>query len=248
MDNRFLENVLNEMQPFFDEQGFKADEDGVYKNEKTAARVCYSEERQMFVLYTADITEDGIGEFGEANAWLFDDSQNAKDAEAVGIDFTETLRSNLGIKRTRSASVAPVELPASSKDGIMSVAGFTKKVLDIYPQFKDEYKAHVSKYGNFLYLDFFSYTLIPQIKQTLKEGGKKPLKKLYELLENAYLTGDRDTVNTVVAVLAAAAYGDEELKTATVALLEEDKHLQRGVIEFIPVIAKNKKLKASLIK
>lgn len=247
MDNRFLENVLNEMQPFFDEHGFKACEEGVYKNEKLAARVEYSDERQMFVLYTADITEDGTAEFGEANAWLFDDSQNVKDAEAVGIDFTETLRSTLGIKHTRSATVA-VELPASSKDGIMTVAGFTKKVLDIYPQYKDEYKAHVAKYGNFLYLDFFSYTLVPQIKQTLKDGGKKPLKKLYELLENAYLTGDRDTVNTVVAVCAAAAYGDEELKAAVIALLDEDKHLQRGVIEFIPVIAKNKKIKASLIK
>lgn len=247
MDNRFLENVLNEMQPFFDEHGFKACEEGVYKNEKLAARVEYSDERQMFVLYTADITEDGTAEFGEANAWLFDDSQNVKDAEAVGIDFTETLRSTLGIKHTRSATVA-VELPASSKDGIMTVAGFTKKVLDIYPQYKDEYKAYVAKYGNFLYLDFFSYTLVPQIKQTLKDGGKKPLKKLYELLENAYLTGDRDTVNTVVAVCAAAAYGDEELKAAVIALLDEDKHLQRGVIEFIPVIAKNKKIKASLIK
>lgn len=248
MDNRFLGNVLNEMQPFFDEQGFKACEEGVYKSDKLAARVEYNEERQMFVLYTADITEDGTLEFGEANAWLFDDGQNAKDAEAVGIDFTETLRSTLGIKRTRSATVAPVELPASSKDGIMTVAGFTKKVLDIYPQFKDEYKAHVAKYGNFLYLDFFSYTLVPQIKQTLKEGGKKPMKKLYELLENAYLMGDRDTVNTVVAVCAAAAYGDEELKTAVIALLEDDKHLQRGVIEFIPVIGKNKKLQAALIK
>ena len=247
MDNRFLGDVLNEMQPFFDEQGFKAFDDGVFKSETRVVKVEYNEERQMFVLSKADITEDGEGELSEANAWLFDDSQSAKDAQAVGIDFTETLRKDLGIRHTRSANVA-VELPASSKDGVMSIAGFTKKVLDIYPQFKDEYKAHVGKYGNFLYLDFFGYTLVPQIKQTLKEGGKKPMKKLYELLENAYLMGDRDTVNTVVAVCAAAAYGDEELKTAVIALLEDDKHLQRGVIEFIPVIAKNKKIQAALIK
>ncbi len=247
MDNRFLGDVLNEMQPFFDEQGFKSLADGTFKSETKAVKVEYSEDRQMFLLLKADITEEGEGEFCEVNAWLFDDSQNAKDAQAVGIDFTETLRKDLGIRHTRSANFA-VELPASSKDGVMSVAGFTKKVLDIYPQFKDEYKAHVSKYGNFLYLEFFSYTLIPQIKLTLKEGNKKAVKKLYELLENAYLIGDRETVNTVVAVVSAAACESEEIKTAAIAMLEGDSHLQKGVIEFIPVIDKSKKLRASLIK
>lgn len=247
MDNRFLGDVLNEMQPFFDEQGFEAQDNGVFKSKTKAVKVEYNEDRQMFLLLSADITEDGEGEFSEANAWLFDDSQNAKDAQAVGIDFTETLRKDLGIRHTRSANVA-VELPASSKDGVMSVAGFTKKVLDIYPQFKDDYKAHVAKYGNFLYLDFFGYTLVPQIKATLKEGNKKSVKKLYELLENAYLMGDKETVNTVVAAVAAAACESEEIKTAAIAMLQSDSHLQKGVIELIPVIDKNKKLRASLIK
>ena len=89
---------------------------------------------------------------------------------------------------------------------------------------------------------------MPQIKQTLLEGGKKPIKKLYDLLENAYLIGDRETVNTVVAVVAAAACQGEDIKTAAFAMLEEDKHLQKGVVEFIPVIEKNKKLRAALIK
>ena len=108
--------------------------------------------------------------------------------------------------------------------------------------------AHVAKYGNFLYLDFFGYTLVPQIKTTLKEGNKKSVKKLYELLENAYLMGDKETVNTVVAVVAAAACESEEIKAAVIAMLQSDSHLQKGVIELIPVIDKNKKLRASLIK
>ena len=68
------------------------------------------------------------------------------------------------------------------------------------------------------------------------------------MLENAYLIGDRETVNTVVAVVAAAACESEEIKSAAIAMLEGDSHLQKGVIELIPVIDKNKKLRASLIK
>ena len=39
MDNRYLENVIAEMQPFFDENGFTATEGGVYKNGKKAVLV-----------------------------------------------------------------------------------------------------------------------------------------------------------------------------------------------------------------
>ena len=67
MDNRFLGDVLNEMQPFFDEQGFEAQEDGIFKSKTKAVKVEYSEERQMFLLLKADITEDGEGELSEIN-------------------------------------------------------------------------------------------------------------------------------------------------------------------------------------
>ena len=52
----------------------------------------------MYVLSAADIGEEGDGELKEIDAWLFDDSQNAKDAASVGVDFTATLRKNMGIR------------------------------------------------------------------------------------------------------------------------------------------------------
>ena len=58
MDNRYLENVIAEMQPFFDENGIKA-VDGIYKNDSKAIAVEYSDERQMYVLKVGTIEEDG---------------------------------------------------------------------------------------------------------------------------------------------------------------------------------------------
>ena len=37
------------------------------------------------ILSVADIEEGKAGEYRDVNSWLFDDSQNAKDAVAVGI-------------------------------------------------------------------------------------------------------------------------------------------------------------------
>ena len=248
MDNRYLENVIAEMQPFFNQNGFKA-VDGVFKNDKKAACVEYSDERQMYILKTADIAEDGSYQLEEVNAWLFDDSQNAKDAEAVGIDFTSTLKAELGIKHKRLATAATsIDLPTASKDGTYNITAFTKKVLDFFPVLKDEYKSHVAVYGNFLYLNFFGEKLVPQIKSVLLENNKKSVKKLFDILQNGYLQGDRDTVNTIVAVVAAACVNDETVKSNAVAALGENKHFIDSLTQFIPVISSNKKLSAALIK
>lgn len=247
MDNRYIENVIKEMQPFFDENGFKAQENYTFKNDKKVVSVEYNEARQMYILNSADIAEDGTFELSEASAFLFDDSQNAKDAEAVGIDFVNTLRNELGIKHKRAASSA-IDLPTASRDGSYSISDFTKKVLDVFPAFKDDYKAHKSVYGNFLYLNFFGEKLVPQIKIIFNENNKKNVKKFLDIIETGYLKGDRDTVNTIVAVLAAACVGEERVKENMVAAFGENKHLADSVTEFIPVLSANKKLSSALLK
>jgi len=247
MDNRYLENVIAEMKPFLNENGFK-EVDGIYKSDKKAVQVEYNDERQMYVLKTADIEEDGSFSLGEASAWLFDDSQNAKDAEAVGIDFVSTIKSELGIKNKRSSASALVDLPTVSKDGAYNITAFTKKVLDVFPALKEEYKAHVSVYGNFLYLNFFGEKLVPLIKDVLLENNKKSVKKLFDVIQNGYLQGDKDTVNTIVAVVAAACVNDEAVKNNAIAALGDNQHFIDALTQFIPVISSNKKLSAALLK
>ena len=173
----------------------------------------------------------------------------AEAAEAVGIDFTNTLKSELGIKHTRSGALAnAIDLPTATKDGTYNITAFTKKMLDVFPALKDDYKEHVAIYGNFLYLNFFGEKLVPQIKEVLLENNKKSVKKLFDVFETIYIQGDRDTVNTVVAVIAAACVNDETAKANAIAALGDNKHFVDALTQFIPVIASNKKLSAALIK
>lgn len=247
LDNRYYEQVIAEMRPFLDEHGFVSRDDGSFRGEAKAFKVEYSEPRQMYLLLGADVTDGEPGEFSELSAWLFDDTQTAKDAGSVGVDFTATIRDTLGIKIKR-APLSDVDLPSADKNGALTVSGFTKKVLDVFPQFKDAYKEHVAQYGNFLYLNFYGETLVPQIKAVLRENTKKGKKKLFDLMETGYLSGDRETVNAVVAVLAAAAYGDEEMKALVLDAVAEDKHMQSSVAGLIPMLDKRKKLHDALIK
>lgn len=248
MDNRYYEKVIEEMQPFLDEQGFKAQENGNFKNDKREIKIAYDEARQMYTLSAADIGEEGDGELKEIEAWLFDDSQNAKDAAAVGVDFTATLRKNMGIRLKRTADGSNVELPSFSKGGSITVTGFAKKMLDFFPALKDEYKNHIAVNGNFLYLNFFGEYLVPNIKQVMASGNKKQIKKLYDILGDMYVKGDKDTVNTIVAVLCAAAYNDEKVQKAVEDMLVGDQHFLSSFKSFSAVMPKSKKLMAALVK
>lgn len=236
------------MSPFFEEHGFVADGD-VFKNDKKAFKVSYDETKQMYILSSADIDEEsGNTEFSEINSWLFDDSQNAKDAASVGIDFTDTMRKELGVTVKRTTVKNAIDLPTASKGDSMDIGGFTKKMLDIFPTLKDEYKAHITKYGNFLYLNFFGEYLVPVLKNLFETGTKKQIKKFYDVLEDAYVKGNKDTVNTIVAVLCAAAMNNERVTTEIKEMLAENQHFLNSFDNFLPVFSKNKKLISALVK
>lgn len=248
MDNRYYDNVIAEMQGFLDENGFKAKDEG-FENETRKIAVKYDEEKQTYSLFVAEKNvDDEFGEMNAINTWLFDDSQNAKDAESVGIDFVSSLRKNMGIRLARGGAAGSVELPTANKSGNMTVTGFTKKMLDVFPVLKDEYKEHVAVYGNFLYVNFFGEKLVPLVKDLLKEGGKKPIKKLYDVFDDAYVKGDKDTVNIMVAILAAAAYNDEKVDSAIKDMLAENSHFLQGYQNFATVLPKSKKLFKALVK
>lgn len=242
MDNRYIGKVIEEMTPFLDENGFKKIAENEYESEKCKVKVEYSDERQMYTLSKA---EEG-GEYKELSAWLFDDSQLERDAASVGIDFTETLSESLGVKKnTRAAAV--VDMPTANKDGA-DIATFAKRVLDVYPQFKEHYREHIGKYGNFLYLNFFGETLVPELRATLESGDKKAIKKIFTVFESTYITGDKDTVNAMLASIAAAVCNNEKAQKNLAVTLENNDHMLKSVMALSERIKTNKKLTEALIK
>ena len=80
------------------------------------------------------------------------------------------------------------------------------------------------------------------------ENNKKNVKKLFDVFQNGYVQGDRDTVNVIVAVIAAACVKDDTAKANAIAALGDNKHFIDSVTQFIPIVASNKKLSASLLK
>lgn len=247
MENCYFDKVIGEFKELFAEQNFKYVSDGVYENEKKLVKIEYDEQRKLYRLLMADVVDGVAEEPSEITSWLFDETQNEKDAESVGMDFCETVREKMGVKIVRKTD-AQVDLPTFNKDGNYNVTALAKKVLDVFPQFKDNYRDHVAKYGNFLYLDFFGTYLVPELTKVYSENVKKTVKKVTEMFENAYVNGDREAVNVAVAVLAAAVSKDNKAKENLFAAFGDNTHFKQAVESFIPKVTNNAKLSKALIK
>ena len=245
MDNRYYSTVITEMEPFFEENGFKADGE-TFKSETLALKIEYDETKQIYKLMLAEIAEGKIGEFEVASTYLFDDSQTQRDAESVGIDFVDTLKKKLGIKAKRRAAGLEIDLPTASKGSAVNVTALTSKLLAVYPALKDTYKAEVEAKGKYLYLDFMTTYCVPEIRATLEAGSKKTTKKLIDMMIEMFVQGDNATSTAVVAILAAAIGKNEERFIAATEHMDECTNLVTSINNIIPLLGTNKKFTKAL--
>ena len=248
MDNRYLEFVVAEMQGIFDEKAFKQIEEGVFANNDKQIKIVYDEARQVYRLLAADITDGNTGEDRELSAYLFDDSQTKRDATSVGLDFADSLKKELGIKRSRvSGNANEIDLPTAKKNAQMTVESFTAKLLAVYPEFKEAYKTSVAKNGMYLYLEFFRETLTPRIASVLNGGSDKQVKKILDLLNGCYIDGDKETGTLIVAIITVACEQNAELLAKISEIQGKDSYLVPLIRNFLPELKKNKALREALI-
>ncbi len=245
MDNRYYDKVVSEMQDFFDENGFKAQEDA-FVSEQKAVSIKYNEEKQIYNLYLADIADGNIGEFALISSYLFDDTQTEKDALSVGIDFVDTLRSKLGIKVVRKSAAGDVDLPSAKKGDAVTINTLTTKILAIYPALKDVYKQEISEKGKYLYLDFLTTYAVPEIRKTLETANKKTVKKLIDSLTELFIHGDNDTSTVIVAILVSAIGKNEARFKAAAEHMESCSNLVASINNQISLLGKNKKFTAAV--
>lgn len=252
MANQHYSNIIHQLQPLFDEQGFQKspDVEGVYLNDRLAVKILYDEGKKMFLLYTAPVAEGEGVDFKEAAGWLFDESHTEKDAAVIAEDFAKVIKEALGIAPVKSAVRQDVALPSRNAVGIApGVEAFAKRFMDIFPQYKEVYKADVAKYGEFLYDDFFKKTATAKLRELTSEAGfnKKHLTKLFDLLNEMYAEGDKVVTDTVMFTILGGAFGDDPARFEAYKEYYADcPYIKQNGRIMIEVIAHNKKYKEAL--
>lgn len=243
LENNYFDVVLGEMKPFLDENGFK-EADGYFATDAKALKVEYDEEKTLYKLFVADVTDGNVGEYALTSSYLFDQNSNKNDAVAVGIDFVDEAKKALGVKTAVRRIAA--DLPTAASSTKINADTLTAKLLANYPELKDVYKDYVEAKGKYLPLDFGTTYFVPEIRKTLEENNKKAVKKLMDMFADIFVTGDRASVNLVIALLTSAIGKSAERFKAAADKLEDCPLLVEAVNQEIAVASKNRKLQKAI--
>lgn len=244
MEQKFFDAVFAAMDPILSENGVTAD-GNIRRNDSRAFKVEYNGDKKVFELYSAAVTDGEIGEYTLATSYLFDEASTEKDATAVGIDFSDTALSLLGVSTRRTRSAGDVALPGKTGGETPGIDDLCNKLLAIFPKHKDSYKEHVQENGEFLYVHFLLDTVAVELRDLLENStGDKKLKKIFDSIDDLYVKGDRTVSDTiVVVVIGGAIKGDPALTERTLSLLDGHQHLKNAVYNISKRTHKDKKLK-----
>ncbi len=233
----YYEKLIEYMLPFFKENGF-SETDGAFVCEDKQVKIVYNEAKKVYELY---LNENLV------SAYLFDETQTEKDTESVAIDFIDTLKSKLGIKKAKPTS-NQVALPDELKGEKVGVGGLAQKLLAIFPAHKENYKNFVAEKGKYLPVSFAKEYFIPSIKDLLDANSKKQVKKFYDAMSDVFTAADGETSALVVAILAAAVYGKPEQLATLKEQTASCESLYTFVLNFTAEMKNSKKLRNSLLK
>ncbi len=246
MNSQILNAIVEQLGVIIENNGFTANSEGdTFTNDKMVFRISHDTEKKMLKLDIANLKEDGtVEEFKNASSWLFEDEENLRDAQSAGLDFLDTLKGVLGFRGVRTGRSGEVALPRNDASSDVNIDSLTAKTLAVFPQLKDVYKEHVSKYGSFLYLEFYKTEVAPRVAEVLDENNKKTVKKVLAMLEEMYSDGDRNVQNIVVAIILGGACRGNQKRYDTVLEYGEDiPYLAPAFKSIMPMVNKKKRFK-----
>ncbi len=170
----------------------------LYTGESAAYSVLYYKDKKHMVMRSCSMTEDGPdNEWKTIGTWIFDPSTDGeREAESIGNDFAENVSSPLFVQ----ASKVQKKKKKNSDDGSGDPLFFSKRLVAVFPELKDEIKAEEDGYEQFRGVLFAREFIVPKIDRLLRENKKSDIDKLADILSAQYGYCDLDTRSIITIV------------------------------------------------
>lgn len=162
-----------------------------------------------------DISEkDGDGDFTRKESNLFDlETAEDRDVKSICNEVMDVIETSYGKKAKKQAKKAPATVSKSAVRGGMSYDANTlaSKIVGMYPELKEEYKANYERYGEFLAEDFFVNHGNEKIMETIRSGDRQRMKKLFRILGECYENGSTAVQDVIIVTILGELNNDSEL-------------------------------------
>lgn len=228
MINKAFEIVNKKVEAVLSEQGYTkqnvpstASDELVtlYTNSDTAYSIIYYKSKKHMVMRSCSMTDDGPdNEWKTVGTWMFDPATDGeREAESIGNDFAETLSGPKFIAQTRQQK----KKKKNNDDGNGDPLFFAKRLINVFPDLKDEIREEEDSYESFRAVTFAKEHIVPKVHELLENGTEKQIDKLAEVLSAQYNYCDLDT-RSVITIVILNSITDEAQKESIKAEMSYD--------------------------
>lgn len=219
--NKKVENVLSE-QNFTRQNVPSTDSDelvSLYTGESTAYSIIYYKSKKHMVMRSCSMTEDGPdNEWKTMGTWMFDPAvDKEKEAESIGNDFAESLAA----PKIIAASKQQRKKKKNSDDGNGDPLFFSKRLVSVFPELKDEIRTEEDSYEAFRAVTFAREHIVPKVQALLNSDDTARINKFSSLLSAQYAYCDIDT-RSVITIVILNSIVDEGQKDAIKEEMSDD--------------------------
>lgn len=216
---RAFEIVNKKVEAALTEQGFTAQnvtsaDSGelvkLYKNETTAYSVIYFKDKKHMVMRSCDVADgEPDNEWKTIATWMFDPNcDTEKEAESIGNDFVDNVSTPV-FKQVPKKK----KKKKDSDDGNGDPVFFSKRLVAVFPELRDEIKEEQDYYEEFRAVTFTKEHIVPKVKALMASGDADTIDKLADVLSGQYSYGDIDT-RPLITIVILNSITDEKEKEA----------------------------------
>jgi hypothetical protein len=215
---RILEKSLDDTNSELGFSKIGSDENSVtFSGDKGLYRVVYYKENTIMAFECADDTDASEPEFSAISRSLFDvDAYNERDAKSLANEIKDELNSLFN--KRKKVDLDKVKMPKAvsrtkAKNGIISydTDSLANRFGVLYPEFKDEIKANIAKYGEFLPETFFTEYGTAKVIDVIANGSEAEQKKLFKMLNEVYEDGTNEVQDIIGVTILGEMKNDPKL-------------------------------------
>ena len=204
MDYSFMNTITDKVANVLEPQGYvkqTVDNSGkdyaaLFTGESNAYMVVYNAKKKLAALKVCGMNDDGPdNQWKSMNTWMFDpETDSNKEANSIGNDFADALS-------VRKPKLSNKGKKKNSDDGNADPKFFCKRMVNVFPELKEEIWEEEDGYDPFRGVTFAEGNIVPRINELFKSGNKQQIDKLASVLSAQYSAGDLSTRSIITIVV-----------------------------------------------
>lgn len=220
-----------------------------FSGEKGIYRLVFDSSSKIMAFECAYENSDNA-EFKTLSRSLFDtETYNERDAKSLAGEIRDELESLF--KSRKKVDLDKVKMPKAvsrtkAKNGVISYDSdsLANRFGTLYPELKDDIKANIAKYGEFLPETFFTEIGTAKVLDVIANGTETEQKKLFKMLNDVYEDGTNEVQDIIGVTILGEMKNDSRMMEVADKYMSE--YMAGPVHEINKITRKNNSLTKKL--